>query len=195
MVRTILLGLTILLGVAQTPTLPTWPIDDAPDEFGAAIDRAKLIVVELQGALIEELNRTLQSRGETAALKSCHLDAINVTQRIGRSSGIAVGRTSDRLRSPTNAPPAWAAPIVARHAGASFVDVHGYVVDLGGGRIGVLQPIRMGRMCLGCHGPADRLSKGVRAELADRYPVDRAFGFHEGDLRGWFWVEMPPAAR
>jgi hypothetical protein len=195
MVRTIVLGLTILLGAAQAPTLPTWPIDDAPDEFGAAIDRAKLIVIELQGALLEELNRTLQSRGETAALRSCHLDAINVTQRIGRTSGIAVGRTSDRLRSPTNVAPAWAAPIVARHAGASFVDVQGYVVDLGGGRIGVLQPIRMARMCLGCHGAQDRLSKGVRGELAERYPADHAVGFRDGDLRGWFWMEMPPAAK
>jgi hypothetical protein len=27
--------------------------------------------------------------------------------------------------------------------------------------------------------------------LAARYPDDRATGFAPGDLRGWFWVEVP----
>lgn len=193
MLRIPALLLAVLLG-AQAPDRPTWPLDDAPDELQGPIQRAGLIVLELQGALLEELNRTLSSRGETAALKSCHLDAINVTQRIGRASGIAVGRTSVRLRSPTNVAPAWASPLLARHARDRFDEVGGYVVDLGE-RIGVLQPIRMGRMCLGCHGPADRLSAGVRAELEDRYPADHAVGFREGDLRGWFWVELPRTAK
>jgi hypothetical protein len=31
----------------------------------------------------------------------------------------------------------------------------------------------------------------VREELAERYPADRATGFKVGDIRGWFWVEVP----
>lgn len=187
-------GLAILLCVLQAPSHPSWRVQEAPADLRPAIQRAELIIVELQGALLAELGRALQASGETGALRSCHLDAIHVTQRIGRERGIAVGRTSDRLRSPTNAPRAWAAPIVSRFAGARYEGVNTYVVDLGD-RIGVMRPIPTGRACLGCHGPADSLSAGVRRELGQSYPADRGVGFREGDLRGWFWVEIAKDGR
>jgi hypothetical protein len=79
---------------------------------------------------------------------------------------------------------------VARYAGRSAADVDGFVVDLGD-RIGVLRPIAHQSMCGACHGPEDGISPEVRAKLRQRYPRDRAVGFGEGDLRGWFWVEVP----
>ena len=57
--------------------------------------------------------------------------------------------------------------------------------------LGVLRPILHQRMCDSCHGPADRIDPAVQAMLAARYPGDRATGFVEGQLRGWFWVEVP----
>jgi hypothetical protein len=35
------------------------------------------------------------------------------------------------------------------------------------------------------------VGQGVRAVLAERYPADRAIGFANGEIRGWYWVEMP----
>ena len=46
-------------------------------------------------------------------------------------------------------------------------------------------------MCAGCHGPVDHITPEVRQMLADRYPKDRATGFTLGEIRGWYWVEMP----
>lgn len=194
MIRHAAIAVAILLSAGQTPVRPMWRAHEAPAEMRPAIQRAELIVVEVQGALLAELTRALRAGGEANALRSCHLDAIGLTQRIGRQSGIAVGRTSDRLRSPTNLAPAWAAPVVSRFAGAPFKGIDTYVVDLGD-RIGVMQPIVTGRMCLGCHGPDERLSTGVRKELKTYYPADRGRGFDEGDLRGWFWVEVPRSPR
>jgi hypothetical protein len=57
-------------------------------------------------------------------------DVIGVIRRIGREQGVAAGRTSDRLRSPTNAPKAWAAPLVKANAGRRTRDVEGFAVDL-----------------------------------------------------------------
>ena len=31
----------------------------------------------------------------------------------------------------------------------------------------------------------------VQHALKESYPVDRAVGFAEGEVRGWFWVELP----
>jgi hypothetical protein len=57
--------------------------------------------------------------------------------------------------------------------------------------VGVLRPIAQRPICANCHGPADSISPAVRHLLTERYPVDRAVGFADGEIRGWFWVEMP----
>jgi hypothetical protein len=118
------------------------------------------------------------------------VDSEAVSGRVARNEGIATGRTSDRLRNPTNAPRPWAAPLVKANAGRRVSDVDGFAVDLGS-KVGVLRPIVLQPMCSACHGSADQLSTEVRQMLADRYPQDRATGFIGGEIRGWYWVEMP----
>ncbi len=183
-------GLTLSGIPAAQTTPPSWPIADAPGELRAVVPRADLIVVSMQDAVLRELTDALSRGGPASAIGFCHLDATFLSQRIGKEEGIAAGRTSDRLRNPTNAPRPWAAPLVTANAGRQAKGVDGFVVDLGD-RVGVLRPIAERPMCAGCHGPADKLSAGVLPVLADRYPLDRAVGFRDGEIRGWFWVEMP----
>jgi Protein of unknown function (DUF3365) len=180
---------------AQSP-LPrgTWRVADAPPELRYPISRGDLIVVAMQEALLRELTEALNKGGPGFAIKSCHIDVIGVTQRIARHEGVAAGRTSDRLRSPTNAPKPWAAPLVKANAGRLARDVDGFAVDLGD-KVGLLRPIAHRPMCASCHGRSEKLSPAVRDALKDRYPVDRAIGFTEGEIRGWFWVEMPKTLR
>ena len=45
--------------------------------------------------------------------------------------------------------------------------------------------------CLACHGLKEQISPEVQAQLDRLYPEDQATGFNEGDLRGWFWVNVP----
>lgn len=169
---------------------PTYPSAHAPAQLQSAARHGDLIIVTLQNALLSELRRALNEGGPDQAMASCHVAAIAVSNRVARYEGIAAGRTSARLRNPANAPRPWAAAIVAQYAEAPSTKVDGFVVDLGD-RVGVLRPIREQAVCSPCHGPEDGLSAGVRAQLGDRYPADRAVGFREGDLRGWFWVEVP----
>jgi uncharacterized protein DUF3365 len=176
---------------AQSPLPPgTWRIADAPAALRYPVSRADLIVASMQDALLRELTEALERGGPEFAIKSCHIDVIGVIRRIGREQGVAAGRTSDRRRSPTNAPRAWAAPLVTAYAGRRARDVEGFAVDLGD-KVGVLRPIAQRPMCASCHGPAQSLSPAVRQALGDQYPRDRATGFSEGEIRGWFWVEMP----
>ena len=186
------LGLTAVLG-AQRP-LTSWPLSQAPAELGPVVARADLVVVAMQDAVLRELTSALTRGTPASAIGSCHLDATFVAQRVAREEGIAAGRTSDRLRNPTNAPKPWAAALVRANAGKQAKEVEGFVVDLGE-QVGVLRPIAQRAMCAGCHGPAETLSAGVKNVLADRYPVDHALGFKEGEIRGWFWVEMPKRPR
>lgn len=187
--------LTVALGAQKPPvksltSFPTWPASQAPAELQPVISRADLVIVAMHDSVLRELTDALSRGGPGSAIAFCHIDATVVAQRVGRAEGIAAGRTSDRLRNPTNAPKPWAAALVQANAGKDARSVEGFAVDLGD-NVGVLRPIAERAMCDGCHGPSDKLSPAVRNVLQDRYPVDRAVGFKDGEIRGWFWVEMP----
>jgi uncharacterized protein DUF3365 len=186
-----LLSIYLVIAHAQTAReWPTYPIKQAPAELRAAIQRADLVVVAIQNATSVELTGALSSGGPGDAIQVCHLSATALTQRLGRDEGIAAGRTAARLRTPSNAPKPWAAPIVKQYADAKAAAVDGFAVDLGD-KVGVMRPIAHRAVCSSCHGVEDKLNAQVRAELKDRYPTDRATGFRDGDLRGWIWVEVP----
>ena len=38
------------------------------------------------------------------------------------------------------------------------------------------------------------LDAEIKKIIDETYPEDRAIGFVEGDLRGWFWIEASPSA-
>ncbi len=121
--------------------------------------------------------------GPPGAIEVCATLAPALAGEVAAEHGLALGRTSWRLRNPANRPPAWAAPLVADRPEAEVL------ARLPGGGLGVLLPIRVAPACTVCHGQA--VAPAVREALARRYPDDQATGFAPGDLRGWFWVEVP----
>jgi hypothetical protein len=190
---TALLFATTLQGQSGLPP-ETWPASRAPAEIRHYVSRGDLIILSLHDALRRELTGALDQGGPAFAINSCHIDVAGVIQRIARSEGVVAGRTSDRLRNPTNIPAKWAAPLVSANAGRRARDVEGYAVDLGSA-VGVLRPIAQQPMCASCHGPADALDPALRKVLSERYPADKGLGFLEGEIRGWFWVEVPKRLR
>ena len=172
---------------------PTWPIDEAPPTMRPLIARADLMIAAMQDSVLRQLADPVVIATPELAMGSCHLDSFLTTQRL-RKEGTRAGRTSDRLRNPANAPPAWAVDIIKANAGRRVHDVYGFAVDLGD-KVGVLRPIAQGRACASCHGPATRLSPAVKGVLAQRYPFDKAVGFAPGEIRGWFWLELPRRER
>lgn len=140
---------------------------------------------QLMGKLME----TLGSAGPAAAIGVCRQAAPQIASETGQKFGVAMGRTSFRLRNPKNAPPAWAEPLVAKQvAEPEFV-------SLPEGQLGALLPIRLKPECLLCHGPKEQILPELREALATNYPSDQATGFQAGDLRGWFWVTVPAGTR
>jgi hypothetical protein len=143
----------------------------------------------MAGQLMGKLMETLGSAGPAAAIGVCRQEAPQIAADTGKKFGVAIGRTSFRLRNAKNAPPAWADPLVAAQpADPQFV-------PLPDGQLGALLPIRLKPECMLCHGPKDQILTEVREALATHYPDDQATGFQTGDLRGWFWVTVPAGAR
>jgi hypothetical protein len=111
-----LLFATTLQGQSALPP-ETWPASHAPAQIRYYVSRADLIILSMHDALRRELTDALDQGGPGFAINSCHVEVTGAIQRIGRHEGVAAGRTSDRLRNPTNIPPKWAASLVSANAG------------------------------------------------------------------------------
>ena len=162
---------------------------DAPDALRAALARAKPIFNKLGTSLGKRLKSELSMAGAAKALDVCHDEAQSITKAVEKESGISVGRTSHRLRNPGNAPPWWAEKTVAAAGGRASTQ-SATLFDLGKS-VGILQPIGLQKVCLSCHGAKDQLHASVKKLLQKHYPKDTATGFSDGDLRGFFWAEVP----
>lgn len=136
-------------------------------------------------SLKTRLTEVVGSAGPAAAIDVCSKEAPQIAERVAREHRLEIGRTSFRLRNPDNEPPEWARPLVERR-----VEQPRFLTS--DGTLAVLLPIRMQDQCLLCHGAEQAIPEPVKTALNDVYPEDRATGFADGDLRGWFWIEVPP---
>ncbi len=183
------LALSTLLSTSP-PGPVAAPLSEAPAALAPAVARAQEAGRAFQKALQARLGEALAQGGPPAAVDVCSNDAARIAADAAASSGVKLGRTSEKLRNPSNVPPAWAAPSLREASGRRGADVKPLVVDLGKS-VGVLLPITVGQGCLGCHGAPESLKPAVKEAIASRYPADRAVGYQEGDFRGFLWVEAP----
>jgi len=169
------------LGAAPAPAeAPGFPPGDAPASLRPALERA---AEAIRHAACEVERRFGEGDPDANAARCEGAAAV---------PGATVGRTSARLRNPRNAPPAWARAVVLATDGRKAAEAPAVAFDLGD-RVGLLRPVEVRRRCLGCHAARDALAEGTRSWLARSYPEDRAVGYAQGDLRGYWWAEAPKA--
>ncbi|WP_417731628.1 c-type heme family protein [Rosistilla oblonga] len=154
------------------------PNDAAKEKMLAA---KEALFTTLSGRLMEAINR----QGPAAAIAVCQKEAPKIAKRVGEEQGLRIGRTGVRLRNTNNVAPSWAEDLVR-----DKIDTPTFVV-LDNGHSAALLPIKLQGKCLMCHGPQDQIAPAIQEQLTKLYPHDRATGFNEGDLRGWFWIDLP----
>jgi hypothetical protein len=120
--------------------------------------------------------------GPSAAILVCQKEAPQIAKTVGQEHSVSIGRTGVRLRNPNNQAPQWATELVEQK-----IDKPTFVI-LSDKKAAALLPIKLQVQCLMCHGPDEQIAPDVKAQLQKSYPADQATGFHEGDLRGWFWI-------
>ena len=179
-------GLATLAGGAawHTAAAPR-ALADAPAEERptAAVEAVEALRTQLVAALTQAL-----AQGPEAAIDACRVEAPRIAERVG-AGGVAVGRTSHRLRNPANAPEPWMVPLLDELRAAPSQPGAWRSVDLGSRGTGYVEPITLQPMCATCHGEA--VEPGLLQRIRARYPSDEAVGFRVGELRGMFWAVVP----
>jgi len=154
-------------------------------EYSKAVAARDAMFQRLFAALGEAMAKPAPEGGPAGAIGVCKEQAPKIAQQIAHEKGVMIGRTSAQLRNPMNGVPNWATAML------SGLPAEPRAMANPDGSMGVLLPIKLSSACLGCHGDPASMDQAVKAALAERYPKDQATGFKEGDLRGWFWVELP----
>jgi len=170
------------MGKAWTVVTEEEMTPEQTDQREKALTARDAMFKSLKGRLTD----VIASEGPAMAISVCSNEAPQIAELISKKYGLKIGRTSFRLRNTANKPPAWAQQLVAHRLNEPT-----YLTQKG--KLVALLPIRMQAPCLLCHGPEDTIPTPVKDAIVKHYPKDQATGFREGDLRGWFAVEVPAA--
>ena len=168
---------------------PTWTrvdLNALSTAQSAQVQRA----IEARDALAQtlkgELMNAIQADGPVHAIDVCHTRAPEIAEEVADQFRLEIGRTSHKLRNPNNTEPVWIGDVL----GDKLVATHAFADETGS--LGIAYPIMLENACVICHGNDDQVSQPVREAITQRYPDDQATGFAPGDLRGWFWSQIPP---
>lgn len=162
----------------------------------AAVARARAAADGLGRDLMGLLSAEMARGGPEAAVAVC-ADSAQLRTARHQAEGLRIRRVGTRVRNPANAPDTVEQAVLlawtrAMAEGRSPGDTSfAAVAPEGPHEVRYLRPIRVGEMCLACHGDPGRQSPRLRSLLAERYPVDRAVGYAVGDLRGAISVRVP----
>jgi hypothetical protein len=149
---------------------------------------------ELKGELV----KGMQEGGPVAAIGVCNSRAPAIAMKHSESTGWDVGRTSLRLRNPSNAPDAWETQVLRefeqRRATGEDPETLAYseVVEEGGEEYfrfmkAIVMPPAEKMPCLMCHG--ENIDPMTAAKLDELYPQDNARGYKAGQVRGAFTLK------
>lgn len=192
--RLLVLVLVLACFSCRAPLKAENPLSKAPEVlpegFQDEVARAEAAMAALGAQLLPRLAKALGEGDEVSALKVCQVEAQELTEDVASKQQLQLGRTSFRIRNSKNAPRPWALPWVMQGATHEASKEPLRVIDLGN-RVGVLKPIATQALCLKCHGNREDFSSELKAALKQAYPEDLAVGFKEGEVRGYFWAEVP----
>ena len=160
--------------------------EELPQSAKARLQEAQKAKKALGQKLMGELTAALQGGDFARGVEVCKKAAPQVAKTVSSEYDVEIGRTSFKVRNPDNEPQGWTEPFVEARV------TEDVILTGPENTVAYMSPIKMAEVCTNCHGAAEQIPDEVERMLAEKYPQDEATGFAEGDLRGWFWVEVRP---
>lgn len=158
----------------------------------ANVAEAKSIVMEFFNTLMGELQTAIKDGGQSGAVIVCNARAPLIAAELSQQTGWDVGRTSLKLRNPSqNAPDDWEKAVLLefeqRKSDGEDVKTMAYAETIeadGEKTFRFMKAIPIANECIGCHGTD--IEPEVASAIAIAYPDDQATGYALGDVRGAF---------
>ncbi len=155
-----------------------------------ASEAAKKLLHTLKG----RLQSAVKTEGFARAVQVCSIEALDLTAQI-KEKDLEIKRVTFKNRNPKNVPDVWEADQLKKmekdiankelkkfYEGYDFID--------GKKVYRFMKPLKIGALCLNCHGTPDKLDAEAIVKIRQIYPNDKAIGYKLGTLRGAVSVKI-----
>lgn len=166
--------------------------DPTPEEAAKIQTIGDTLSMTLLSKLKGELIKAISEGGAVEAIQVCNSKAIPLTEEIAKLSNypVEIKRTSSKYRNPQNAPDE-----IEKNALEYFEELNetnkplpdNYLKKVekdGHISFRYYKPIKIGGLCLTCHGNPDKMEPELIKTIDELYPNDMARGYQGGDFRG-----------
>lgn len=179
------------LGLILALMLPM-DVANSAEDLRKLTDDARSAAKRLIDQTRVELTRELERTGPARAVTVCKFSVPELSSSISRQTGMKVTRVSlkPRNRAQGEADP-WEQKVLldferrlSRGENSESMEVSEIVDEPAGRSFRYMKALAVGKPCMACHGPANELSEGVKIQLANEYPFDRAIDYQLGQIRG-----------
>ena len=156
-------------------------------ERDADLQHGRAAVDAFAGELQQTLKGAITEHGVPASVTVCRDQAPVIALAVSERFDVQLGRVSERVRNPANAPSPWQREGLALLAGEAAEP--GRKVEYfarATGQKRYMRAIHVAPLCTSCHGRV--IAPDVEAALEAAYPDDRARGYAPGDFRGAFYA-------
>lgn len=163
-----------------------------PEDLAKWQIKGDSLITRTFDTLRNTLLRKVGEKGFPGAVEFCKTEALSLTE-IYNSQGISIGRTSDKLRNPANAPDSMEQRILAAYLELknNTHEIKPVLEKDVRGNYHYFKPILLQAMCLNCHGDKDsQIKPDTWKSIQQKYPADSAFNYKEAELRGIWHVSF-----
>ena len=159
----------------------------------------KKTVLPVVPKVVNAMQEAVAAKGVAGAIPVCKDTAPALVKEKRDETGWSIRRVSLKTRNAERATPdLWEARQLAdfniRAANGEKLDTmeKSEIVTIDGKQVfRYMKALPVADVCLNCHGPADKLDAGLKAELGKYYPHDQATGYAKGQIRGALTVKRP----
>jgi hypothetical protein len=165
----------------------------------AMAEPSRAVATDFANRLGAELKRELSSGGPESAIKVCRQVAPQIAGELSLARGWKVSRVSLKPRNPMlGTPDPWEQQVLAsfderaaKGEDVAKMEAADIVQEPQGRCYRYMKALPMAPLCVQCHGSADAIPAGVKAQLASQYPKDTATGYAPGQVRGAITIKRP----
>lgn len=168
-------------------------------DVAALTAETKKTVLPVVPRVVNAMQEAVAAKGVAGAIPVCKDLAPSLIKEKRDETGWAIRRVSLQTRNAERATPdLWEARVLAdfdiRAANGEKPETleKSEIVTIDGKPVfRYMKALPVADICLKCHGPADGLDAGLKAQLRQTYPHDLATGYSQGQIRGALTVKRP----